>query len=499
MTTGILYYAPSFAALTFIIISPPKNISHPPPSNATSSPDDAISRRCHLPTTPSPECSRDDRSVVRAKKNKKTRNEKKQKRRRRRPTGEKGIAAFGDAPSAAAPAVLIIAIIGAFSAYGFSLIGRVCAYTGARTYRDAWSSSVGDSSSWMPAATVTLKTCFAVLSYSMILAETVRSLAGSAGFAVGRTQALLGITCTTLLPLCLVKNLSGLAPFSLVGVAGMFYTALAMGARYLGGSYAVAAPAAAATAAAVAKKGAKVAAIAGGRYVADVAADLRPQFGTVGASGALSPNVFILVCLLSTAYMAHFNAPKFYVELKDNTLRRYNAVVASSFGISIFLFASIGSLGFLTFGKASSGLILNNYSGKDALMGLSRIAVLVSIVFSFPLAFAGARDGWLDLLRVPVEDRTDAVLTKTTFAILSGITLAASRLKELAFIMSFAGATMGNALIYVYPALMFRGAVRGMGDKASRGLKREVPFAMFTALLGVAMGGMGAKMALGLL
>jgi len=349
----------------------------------------------------------------------------------------------------------------------------------------------------MPAVTVTLKTCFAVLSYSMILADTVKSLASSAGFAVGRTQALLGITGTTLLPLCLVKNLSGLAPFSLVGVAGMFYTALAMGARYLGGSYAVAAPAAAAAAAA--KKGAKVAAIAGGKYAADVAANLRPQFGTVGASGALSPNVFILVCLLSTAYMAHFNAPKFYVELKDNTLRRYNAVVASSFGISIFLFASIGSLGFLTFGKASSGLILNNYSGKDALMGLSRIAVLVSIVFSFPLAFAGARDGWLDLLKVPVDDRTDAVLTKTTLAILSGITLAASRLKELAFIMSFAGATMGNALIYVYPALMFRGAVRGMGDKASKGLKREVPFAMFTALLGVAMGGMGAKMALGLL
>ena len=237
----------------------------------------------------------------------------------------------------------------------------------------------------------------------------------------------------------------------------------------------------------------------GGRYAADVAAHLRPRFGDVGASGAMSPDVFILVCLLSTAYMAHFNAPKFYVELKDNTLRRYNAVVASSFAISVLLFASIGSAGFLTFGKACSGLILNNYSGKDALMGISRVAVLVSIVFSFPLTFAGARDGWLDLLRVPVDDRTDAVLTRTTLAVLAGVTLAASRLRELAFIMSFAGATMGNALIYVYPALMFRGAVRGMGDRAGAGLRREVPFAMLTALLGVAMGGMGAKMALGLL
>ncbi len=173
--------------------------------------------------------------------------------------------------------------------------------------------------------------------------------------------------------------------------------------------------------------------------------------------------------------------------------------MGTSFGISVFLFALVGSLGFLTFGSASSGLILNNYSGKDVLMSLSRIAVAISIVFSFPLVFVGARDGWLDLLKVPMEKRSDSVLTKTTLAILSGITLIATQLKELAFIMSLAGATLGNALIYVYPALMFKSAVKGMGDKASKGLKREVPFAMFSALLGVVMGCIGAKMAFGLL
>ena len=174
-------------------------------------------------------------------------------------------------------------------------------------------------------------------------------------------------------------------------------------------------------------------------------------------------------------------------------------MVGTSFGISVLLFAIVGSLGFLTFGSASSGLILNNYSQKDALMNLSRVAVAISIVFSFPLAFVGARDGWLDLLKVPVDKRSNSLLNKTTFAILSVITLIATQLKELAFIMSFAGATLGNALIYIYPALMFRSAVKNMGEKASKGLKREVPFAMLSALLGVVMGGIGAKMALGLL
>jgi len=58
--------------------------------------------------------------------------------------------------------------------------------------------------------------------------------------------------------------------------------------------------------------------------------------------------------MLSTAFMAHFNAPKFYTELKDNTIERYNKVVSTSFGISVALFAAIASMGFLTFGGASS-------------------------------------------------------------------------------------------------------------------------------------------------
>eukprot|EP00584_Thalassiosira_punctigera_P011092 CAMPEP_0172528688 /NCGR_PEP_ID=MMETSP1067-20121228/2998_1 /TAXON_ID=265564 ORGANISM="Thalassiosira punctigera, Strain Tpunct2005C2" /NCGR_SAMPLE_ID=MMETSP1067 /ASSEMBLY_ACC=CAM_ASM_000444 /LENGTH=507 /DNA_ID=CAMNT_0013312645 /DNA_START=51 /DNA_END=1574 /DNA_ORIENTATION=- len=401
-----------------------------------------------------------------------------------------GIAAFGNAPSAILPATLLIGVIGFFSAYGFSLIGRVCSYTGGQSYRGAWSGSVGDSTSWIPAVTCTFKTCFAVLSYSMILADTTRALLMTAGVETTRNLALLGITGTTLLPLCLLKNLSSLAPFSLLGIAGMFYTTVAMALRYLGGAYKLGTPAV---------KGSKAAAVPAGKYLADVAANFQPKFGDLGASAALSPSVFILISMLSTAYMAHFNAPKFFVELKDNTIKRYNTVVGTSFGISVLLFALVGSLGFLTFGSASSGLILNNYSGKDALMSLSRVAVAVSIVFSFPLAFVGARDGWLDLLKVPVEKRTNSVLNKTTVAILSGITLLASQLTELAFIMSLAGATLGNALIYVYPAVMFRSAVKGMGEKASKGLKREVPFAMFSAGLGVVMGCIGAKMAFGLL
>ena len=149
----------------------------------------------------------------------------------------------------------------------------------------------------------------------MILADTIQSLVRSSAAAaaspsllqttlasVTRTQALLGITTTTLLPLCLVKNLSGLAPFSLVGVVGMIYTAIAMVVRYVGKSYALPIVVAAATTT-KGKGGATAAAVAGsGKYLSDISSTFRPKFGSLGARGALSPNVFILICLLSTAY-----------------------------------------------------------------------------------------------------------------------------------------------------------------------------------------------------
>mmetsp|Transcript_92813 Transcript_92813/g.189058 ORF Transcript_92813/g.189058 Transcript_92813/m.189058 type:complete len:490 (+) Transcript_92813:165-1634(+) len=381
-----------------------------------------------------------------------------------------GIAAFSDAPGGVVPAVSLIAIIGGLSAYGFALIGRCCAYTNTKSYRDAWSATVSQSSSWLPATAVTFKTVAACLAYSMILGDTFVSLLSTVGVASSKIPVTLGLTGTVLLPLCLMKNLSSLAPFSLVGSLGMMYTALAMVTRYLGKAY-----------------------TATGPFGADNVAALRPKFGTVGAKGALTPSAAILVSMLSTAFMAHFNAPKFYNELKDKTLPKYYKVVSTSFAISISIFALVASIGFLTFGSNASGLILNNYSTRDGLMNLSRIAVAVSLVFSYPLAFVGARDGVLDLLKMEGTDKTQNVLTVALLAIITGAALV---IPDVSFVMALAGATLGNGLIYIFPALMFRGAIKKKKD-ATKGEKREVKLAMGSAVAGLIMGLIGTKMAIG--
>jgi amino acid permease len=325
-----------------------------------------------------------------------------------------GIAAFGNTPSVLIPALAMIAGIGALSGYGFAIIGKVCSYTGATSYREAWTRSLGASTSWIPAVSTTFKTFFACLAISMVLADT---FSGLLQMTDQRTKVLVGLTALFLLPLCWMKNLASLAPFSLAGVLGMAYTAVAMTVRYLDQSYSPS-----------------------GALRPLVAASLQPSFGTMGWESVWQPNSLILLCMLSTAYMAHFNAPKFYQELQNNTLGRFHTVVASSFGISIVLMGFITAIGFLTFGGAASGLVLNNYAAQDVWMSASRVAVAISLLFSYPLAFQGCRDGLLDLFKVSPELRSKAAtLNFTTVVLLATITVLAAVLKDVSFVLAFGG------------------------------------------------------------
>ncbi|CAJ1966604.1 unnamed protein product [Cylindrotheca closterium] len=378
-----------------------------------------------------------------------------------------GVAAYGSAPSAFVPAAMLIIVIGVMSGYGFSLIGKVCSYTGARSYREAWSLSVGEDSSWIPAWFGTLKTFLACLAFSMVLGDTFSSL-----LETDRNKTLLSVTLLILAPLCLKKDLKSLAPYSFIGVFGMVYTTCAMAARWLDGSYSV---------------------NGGGELVGELARHLKPKFGEIGMKGVLSSNALILVCMLSTAYMAHFNAPKFYTELRNNNVQRFNSVVSWGFGISIFLMGFITLVGFLTFGKACDGLVLNNYAGSDSLMGISRIAVSFSLLFSYPLAFMGCRDGFLDLAKVPMERRSAGIMNFVTIGLLAGITYLAISLTDVSFVLAFGGAMLGNALTYVFPAMMYGAIVK---KQRRKGEDLGVFVAMISAVLGIVMGGIGAGMAL---
>lgn len=384
-----------------------------------------------------------------------------------------GIAAFANAPSALLPASLLTVVTGTIFGYYFHLIGRVCKITSTATYREAWENTIGEAGSTFVALVIMLKAALANLQCSMILADTLTSILKSFGISFSRTSVLVGVTVVILLPLCLLKNLKVLGPWSFVGLGGMLFTGLSMVVRYADGSYDP---------------------NRNGRFL-DLEDIFQPSFDSTGAQGALTPNVLVLVVMLFESFIAHYNAPRFFIELKNNTVQRFGLTTAYSFGISVVFFVLISTFGFLTFGANSSGFILNNYSSNDILATISRMAIFVAIATTYPLVFLGTKDGVLDLLMVPIELQTSNNLNALTVVVLSIITIIAFFVTDLGLVAAVGGGTLGTAVVFIFPALMFRRAIHDLGPKATVQQKKEVVHCLTLMCLGIIMGVIGAWLA----
>lgn len=411
-----------------------------------------------------------------------------------------GLAGLGDMPTSVIPvAILLIAATGAMNAYFFNLIGRVCATTDAQTYAEAWDASVGSRHRPWVAAAVACKTVLSCLAFSMILADAGQAVAvGTLGWAdVTREQALLVISGVALLPLSLLRDLSSLAPFSAVGVAGVALTAGVMIWRAVDGSY-------------LAEEG-EAAVVDGGAasFLSSVPTHLQPAFGDTGVSSADSSlhwlQALVLACTLATAFVAHYNAPRFRAELAQPTVPRYNLVVTIAFAISALFFVVVAVSGYLTFGTACDGFILNNYSPFDPLATVSRIALVLSVVMTFPLPFVGLRDGTLDLLQIPVDNRTDLVLNGLTVGLLTIITALAYVLHDLALVVAIGGGTFSTLVSSVFPAVMFASTAANAFDDtdahAARkdglvALQWESKFALILMTIAAGIGATGVWLAL---
>ena len=381
-----------------------------------------------------------------------------------------GVATLGNAPNmhVIAPAIFLICFIGLMNAFFFSLIGRVCDKTGATSYRQAWELTMGEETSQWVASVVAAKTLLSCLAFSMVVADSFQSLAVAAGLEnVTRSEVLGVVTLFVLLPLCLRKNLSSLAVFSLLGLVGMGFTTSVMVLRYLDGSYS---------------------SVNGvGVYLNQVPANLQPSFGD---SGPLSSGV-VLACTLATAFVAHYNAPRFHAELADNTVERFNTVVGSAYAISAIVFAVVAITGFLTFGEHGSGFILNNYSPYDPLVTASRATVALSIVFAYPLAFVGFRDGVLEVLRV--QDRSNEIVTAASVPLLLLVTVAAANVTDLALVLSVGGGTFSTAVASIFPAIMFRATVKRKHGKSD---KVDATLALVFMWISIAIGVTGVSIAI---
>ncbi|KAG0310249.1 hypothetical protein BGZ99_000558 [Dissophora globulifera] len=84
------------------------------------------------------------------------------------------------------------------------------------------------------------------------------------------------------------------------------------------------------------------------------------------------------------AFTCHQNIFSVYNELTDNGQSMLNRIITSSIGSAVVVYHIIGVLGYLTFGSSVGGNIIQMYN-SSLLVTIGRIAIVILVLFSFPL------------------------------------------------------------------------------------------------------------------
>lgn len=349
------------------------------------------------------------------------------------------------------PGLALLAVFGTLSAYTLVSIARACDTTRSYSFRGLWSQLLEPKSAWIIDAGVTFLCFGCCIFYAAFIGDLFAALAQALhapALLQKRWVCLVGLHLFPLLPLCLMRNLSGLQFSSFVGALGIIYTTAFVVLRALDGSYAP-----------------------GGRFHDLIEAAYRPvkQHEGVKALFHLGPGAVSLMNMACVAFTTHYNGINYYSELKARTLPRYVGAVSLGFLLSGTVFSLMMTFGHRTFGAAAQPLLLNNYhKTADALATAARMATGFSIVCGFPLMFAGLKTGFFSLYRNSVERSpsiepptkrlllSEGVGASLSILLLSGICGVAIKCTEedVGFVIGIIGAILGTGVVYVIPALL---------------------------------------------
>jgi amino acid permease len=99
----------------------------------------------------------------------------------------------------------------------------------------------------------------------------------------------------------------------------------------------------------------------------------------------ISPTVFVAVALQCLAFTAAINIFHVYAALKVRTQRHITVIVQASNTSALLIYILAGTAGYMTFGMNSLSDILTNYADDDYLMSACRVALSLSLTFTYPL------------------------------------------------------------------------------------------------------------------
>uniref|UniRef100_A0A7S2W7H7 Amino acid transporter transmembrane domain-containing protein n=1 Tax=Rhizochromulina marina TaxID=1034831 RepID=A0A7S2W7H7_9STRA len=387
------------------------------------------------------------------------------------------------------PATAIASVLGFLSWFTFTVLGGCCSALNVADFRGLWCLTIGKDSAWVIDLSIFFMCFSACVIYSGIIRDILTSLAITVGIPSSlnfRSLNLVLLTCLVLVPLCLMRSLAALGMTSFLGFAAVAYTMLFTVFRALDGSYSP----------------------ASGKFLAGLAQEQAPSFLQTSRWG-LSPRVFVLTANLGLAFIAHYNAPRYFAELRGHSPRRFTRMSATAFGILTLLYITMMLAGNALFGDNAQSNILSNFATTDMLAVGGRVATGVSIIFGYPLAFCGLFDAlqgtaaslaehagtlrWLcNWVSAPPTTWHEDLLRLT---LLSGATATALAVRDIGVVVGLTGSLIGATIVYIVPSMV---ALRTRQSCSPDDLRKSLgslyqPVAFYCLIgFGLVVGGIGA-------
>jgi len=192
--------------------------------------------------------------------------------------------------------------------------------------------------------------------------------------------------------------------------------------------------------------------------------------------------VFVAFPVISVAFTAHYNVLSIYEEMEKRNKQTMNNVIHSSMVFCFLLYTTIGICGYFMFGELTEGNVLNTFQNADVLAIIARLALSITVIFSYPLVMFAARrsaqkvffpkqtiqmERKQELLKaglqagviqdqVGLNRKVEIFLHYGLTIILGGITLCiAAFIAEVDKVFAFNGSIFGAPIVYIFPGLFY--------------------------------------------
>jgi amino acid permease len=163
------------------------------------------------------------------------------------------------------------------------------------------------------------------------------------------------------------------------------------------------------------------------------------------------------VPITNVAYTAHYNAPRFYQELRGRSLKRIGAVATGAMGFSMLLYGTVGIAGYLTFGTQTLGNVLKNYAPGFPLAVGARLALAIVVILTCPLAAHSLRSSILTLAygdQYTTDNAPNRIIWGIACAVVLFCGVVGTLFTKVEVVLAYKGGIFGSMMVYIFPPLM---------------------------------------------